>query len=203
MFSKYHLFNYRIVYSSTNELAVTILPVAPQISRDEYIRLWVYYNTKIIHDIFRAHRKVVAGNIELLNQVIAEPFNPETDCLQRAGLENRFTFTADEIVPITAITGSFYVKETSHRMLSAKIHENITQEQLIVSSLGLLQKVIDYYASDPYYLETAYWTVVFFTELFTSKSLKDLTAMIDIPEIAYNAAMNRMAKGDHLKYMSF
>lgn len=187
--SKKCLMTYEIKMSLDNILSVTINPEIPGLTNHEYIRLWVLYQCKIMYNLGYPNNTTSNLLCNVLRQIIAIEFDHSTNCFERAKLSDVISFSNQCFNPKVSFTGEFYAKDSSDRFIKTNFPLNITEQQVLYSSIGLLQYVTNKCSKVQEDLDIIRKTIFFLLSGFDSGPTDIRTMTFLLPQKSYILAL--------------
>lgn len=188
---KKELMSYEIVFNSDNNISVKVNVTTPHISNHEYIRMWAFYNSRIIYNLGYPHNETANQLIILLYRIILTRLEPNTNCFERAGLLNKIRYSEELTIPDLRFIGQFGYKNPATRIINMNFPIHIKEQQVIYSSIGLLQYVINVCSNNIEELNLLYKVIFFLLAGYSSDYRTDIRTMIHtLPELAFRQALN-------------
>ncbi|MGI5964198.1 MAG: hypothetical protein ACOX7N_10965 [Lawsonibacter sp.] len=189
--SNKRLMIYEINMNEENAVYVNVKKETAGLTDYEYLRLWAHYHCKIMYNLGYPKNETAEISCLLLNKIVAKPFDTVVDCFKLAELDDIMRYSKQPIKPIVSFTGEFFSKESSSRFIKTYFPYSITEQQVLYSSIGLLQYVLDICSNNQNNLDVA-WKQIFFilVALYNPESIKSAAALtLGVPEIAFSKAL--------------
>lgn len=191
---KTHLFSYEINMNLDNTLCVKVNPLIPGLSNHEYLRLWAFYQCKVMYNLGYPNNSTANYLRIILQKIISRKFDINTDCFERVNLSDVISYSDQCMNPKISLTGEFYAKDSSNRLINTNFPLKITEQQVLYSSIGLLQYAINRCLKAQDELDIARKIIYFLLMGFDSGNtdLRSMTSLI--PEKSYTYALSTDAK---------
>lgn len=184
---KKKLMVYEINMNDGNDIYVNVKNETPGLSGHEYLRLWSHYHCRIMHILGYPDNKTTMISGIILEKIIAKQFDVEVDCFQRAELDDVMNYSRQPIDAKLSFRGEFFSTDSDYRMLKSNFPYNITEQQVVYSSIGLLQYALDKCSKNQSYLDLGWKIILFLIIALANRENKGNMAEIlkGVPEISY------------------
>jgi len=190
--NKTRLFYFEILFSPWN-ISARVKKLS-KISNDEYVRLWAFYEAKIIYNLGgfpNSDSSVLA--LDTIRQVINQDFNTSPNCFKQEGdivqRDYSSSILPDDITHI--FKGEFFSRDSDGRFITTHFPLKIIDLDIINSGLALMQYVIDKIKDDKKTLNIFKNTAIYFFGLYHSGMGNKISDTIQIPQMAYLKATSK------------
>lgn len=183
------ILTYELAFGDAGEVGVRVTPQLAEVPRPEDIRLWAFYQAKIIYNL--GYPDSVSATIALgsVAKVVQFDIQPDTDCFERANLSDVARFVHGLPLGGVRFTGEFYAKGAIERVIQTHFPLRATEQQVVYSGLALLQHAVSVNRADPESLAVLTRTGRNFLSLYESGFARGITALVEVPTLAYLQAI--------------
>jgi len=148
IFSYKKILSYKIIFDQNNKVAVNIKKEVPTVPMPEYIRLWAFYQAKIIYNLGYPNNLSANMSLESLFKIVEEDIDSNTDCFGRANLDDVMQFSDRFISPNTQFDGEFFAKGSINRSIKTRFSMQSSEQEVVYSGIALMQYCINMNKND-------------------------------------------------------
>ncbi|MGI5912389.1 MAG: hypothetical protein ACOX6E_07420 [Syntrophomonadaceae bacterium] len=183
-------------------ISVKVMEENPELSNHEYVRMWAFYHCKVMDNLGYPYNETANLLNRALYKIISKKFDKNIDCFERAGLSDQITYSDQFITPKVTFKGEYYSKASKHRRIKTKFPLVITEQQVLHSSIGLLQFTINKCSNKKKELDMIY-KVIFFLLVGYEADTRTVKKMLILrPETAYYNALETNINEIYDKYIT-
>lgn len=181
--------SFEIIFDDNNNVSVNVNKNVPVIPTPDYIRLWACYEAKIIYNL--GYPDNVSANIAIgsIAKVVENGINENTNCFQKANLDDVIQYTSNISRTNIKFTGEFYAKGSLERTIKTWFPLRSTEQQIVYSALALMQYAISITRNDKECLDVFTKTARNMIKLYESGMGLGMTSIVQIPTLAYMQAI--------------
>ena len=195
IFTSKKILSYKIFFDQDNKVAVNIKKEASTVPTPEYIRLWAFYQAKIIYNLGYPNNISAMEPLVLLSKIVEKKITSKTDCFKRASLDDVVQYSDGYISPTLAkIDGEFFAKGSVNRFIKTHFPMQISENEVVYSGIALMQYCINMNKNDKYALDVFTNTVRNFLELYKFGMGNGISDIVKIPQTAYLEAIGALSE---------
>jgi hypothetical protein len=183
------ILTFRIAFGPDDTIGVTMEKLVPHVPEPEYIRVWASYAAKIIFNLGFPNNLSADMALGSIAKVAQEPLAPDTDCLARCELDDVIQYVRQPAASTRVFTGEFFAKGSTKRMISTHFPPIGTEQQVVFSSVAMMQHALDMNAGDPYFLDVLRDTALNLVDLYATGLGEGVASVTRVPEFAYLKAI--------------
>lgn len=184
------ILTYEIIFRQGDDrVGIRVVPLVPEVQGPDYVRLWACYHAKIMYNLGFPRNTSSVVALELLRKIFNSDVDAGTDCFARAEVDDVIQYASAVNFSGTTFTGEFYAKGSMHRFIQTHFPLGISEQQVVYSSLALLQYGIGVNRDDPAVLKVLSGTAQNMIEFYNAGAGGDLRSMAEIPTVAYLRAI--------------
>ena len=142
------ILSYKIIFDQNNKVAVNIKKEVPTVPTPEYIRLWAFYQAKIIYNLGYPNNLSANMSLESLFKIVEEDIDSNTDCFKRANLDDVVQYSDRFISLITKYDGEFFAKGSVNRSINTHFPMQSSEQEVVYSGIALMQYCINMNKND-------------------------------------------------------
>jgi len=192
IFTGTKILSYKIFFDQNNKVAVNIKKEALTVPTPEYIRLWAFYQAKIIYNLGYPNNLSATMSLGSLLKIIEKDINSNTDCFKRANLDDVVQYSDRYISPITKFDGEFFAKGSVNRSINTHFPMQSTEQEVVYSGIALMQYCININKNDKYALDILMKTARNFLALYEAGMGSGISDIAQIPQTAYLEAIGAL-----------
>lgn len=179
----------RLFPSGGIKVAVTVVPVDQRIPPMEYVRLWAFYQAKIIFNLgYKVELATLAT--DMVNVVSLNDITRDTDCIAELGYEDGIRFCSRLSQPASLFTGEFHAKGSVDRYINTLFPLQLDEHEVCVSGIALMHHVVLANRDDADALGVLTRTARSLVDLCASAQYQLTPALaVQIPQTAYLKAI--------------
>ena len=189
---KEKIFSYKIFFDQNNKVAVNIKKEVSTVPTPEYIRLWAFYQAKIIYNLGYPNNLSAIMSLGSLSKIIEKDIDSNTDCFKRANLDDVVQYSDRFISPITKYDGEFFAKGSINRSIKTHFPMQNTEQEVVYSGIALMQYCININKNDKYALDILTNTARNFLALYKDGMGSGISDITQIPQTAYLEAIGAL-----------
>jgi len=189
------ILSYKILFDYNNKVAVNTKKEVSTVPTPEYIRLWAFYQAKIIYNLGYPNNLSATMSLESLFKIVEEDIDSNTDCFKRANLDDLMQFSNRFISPTTQFDGEFFAKDSINRSIKTRFPMQSSEQKVVYSGIALMQYCINMNKNDKNVLDvitkTARNLFLLFYEVGMGSEIFDI---VKIPQTAYLEAIGALSE---------
>jgi len=193
-FTSKKILSYKIFFDQNNKVAVNINKEVSKVPTQEYIRLWAFYQAKIIYNLGYPNNMSATMSLESLSKIIKKDIDSNTNCFKRANLDDVMQYSDRFISPNTKFDGEFFAKNSVNRSIRTHFPMQSSEQEVVYSGIALMQYCINLNKNDKYALDVFTNTVRNFLELYKSGMGNGISDIAQIPQTAYLNAIGALSE---------
>ena len=186
------ILSYKIFFDQNNKVAVNIKKEVSTVPTPEYIRLWAFYQAKIIYNLGYPNNLSATMSLGSLSMIIEKDIDSNTDCFKRANLDDVVQYSDRFISPITKFDGEFFAKDSVNRSLKTHFSMQSSEQEVVYSGIALMQYCININKNDKYALDVLTKTARNFLALYEAGMGSGISDIAQIPQTAYLEAIGAL-----------
>jgi len=186
------ILSYEVLFYHDNKVTVNITKEVPIIPTPEYIRLWAFYQAKIIYNLGYPNNLSATMSLGSLSKIIEKDIDSNTDCFKRANLDDVVQYSDRFISPITKFDGEFFAKGSVNRSIKTHFPMQSTEQEVVYSGIAIMQYCININKNDKYALDVLTKTARNFFALYKAGMGSGISAIAQIPQAAYLDAIGAL-----------
>lgn len=186
------ILSYKILFDYNNKVAVNIKKEVSTVPTPEYIRLWAFYQAKIIYNLGYPNNLSATMSLGSLSKIIEKDIDSNTDCFKRANLDDVVQYSDRFISPITKFDGEFFAKGSVNRSINTHFPMQSTEQEVVYSGIALMQYCININKIDKYALDVLTNTARNFLSLYEAGMGSGVSDIAQIPQTAYLEAIGTL-----------
>jgi len=186
------ILSYKIFFDQNNKVAVNIKKEVSTVPTPEYIRLWAFYQAKIIYNLCYPNNLSATMSLGSLSKIIEKDIDSNTDCFKRANLDDVVQYSDRFISPITKFDGEFFAKDSVNRSLKTHFSMQSSEQEVVYSGIALMQYCININKNDKYALDVLTKTARNFLALYEAGMGSGISDIAQIPQTAYLEAIGAL-----------
>lgn len=195
IFTGKKILSYKIFFDQDNKVAVNIKKEVPTVPMSEYIRLWAFYQTKIIYNLGYPNNLSANMSLESLFKIVEEDIDSNTDCFERANLDDVMQFSDRFISPNTQFDGEFFAKDSINRSIKTHFSMQSSEQEVVYSGIALMQYCININKNDKSVLDVITKTARNLYLMFYEAGMGSGISNIDqISQTAYLEAIGELSE---------
>ena len=189
------ILSYNILFDYNNKVAVNIKKEVSTVPTPEYIRLWAFYQAKIIYNLGYPNNLSATMSLVSLSKIIEKDIYSNTDCFKRANLDDVVQYSDRYISPIIKFDGEFLAKGSVNRSINTHFPMQSTEQEVVYSGIALMQYCININKIDKYALDVLTNTARNFLALYEAGMGSGVSDIAQIPQTAYLEAIGALSEG--------
>ncbi len=186
------ILSYKIFFDQNNKVAVNIKKEVSTVPTPEYIRLWAFYQAKIIYNLGYPNNLSATMSLGSLSKIVEMDIDSNTDCFKRANLDDVVQYSDKFISPITKYDGEFFAKGSVNRSIKTYFPMQSTEQEVVYSGIAIMQYCININKDDKYVLDVLTKTARNFLVLYKAGMESGISAIAQIPQAAYLNAIGTL-----------
>lgn len=186
------ILSYKILFDYNNKVSVNIKKEVSTVPSPEYIRLWAFYQAKIIYNLGYPNNLSATMSLVSLSKIIEKDIDSNTDCFKRANLDDVVQYSDRYISPITKFDGEFFAKGSVNRLINTHFPMQSTEQEVVYSGIALMQYCININKIDKYALDVLTNTARNFLSLYEAGMGSGVSDIAQIPQTAYLEAIGTL-----------
>lgn len=181
--------SFEIIFDDNNKVGVNVNKNVSMIPTPDYIRLWACYEAKIIYNL--GYPNNVSANMAVgsIAKVVENDMNENTNCFQKANLDDVIRYTPNISKGNIKFTGEFYARGSLERTIKTWFPLRGTEQQVVYSALALMQYAISMTRNDKECLDVFTKTARNMIELYESGMGVGIASIVQVPTQAYMQAI--------------
>ncbi len=188
------ILSYKIFFDQNNKVAVNIKKEVSTVPTPEYIRLWAFYQAKIIYNLGYPNNLSATMSLGSLSKIIEMDIDSNTDCFKRANLDDVIQYSDKFISPITKYDGEFFAKGSVNRSIKTYFPIQSTEQEVVYSGIAIMQYCININKDDKYALDVLTKTARNLLALYKTGMGSGISAIAQIPQAAYLNAIGALSE---------
>ncbi|MCM8782679.1 MAG: hypothetical protein NC828_06510 [Candidatus Omnitrophica bacterium] len=182
--------SFEIIFDENNKVGVNVTKSVPMIPTPDYIKLWACYVAKIIYNLGYPNKLSANMAIGAIAKIIETDINKNTNCFQKANLDDVIQYAHDIAKGNIKFSGEFYAKGSLSRIIKTwfPLH-GTTEQQIVYSALAIMQYAISMTCEDKECLDVFTKTARNMIELYESGMGTGVASAAQIPTVAYMRAI--------------
>ena len=181
--------SYEVLFYHDNKVMVNSTKEVPTIHTSEYIRLWAFYQTKIIYNFGYPNNLSTSMAFLSLYKIIEKDISPNTDCFKRANLDDVIQYSKSNSSVITKFNGEFFAKGSIKRSIMTHFPPKGTEQEAVYSAIALMQYCINANKDNKESLDILTKTIRNFLALFKMGAGNKISGITLIPQAAFLEAI--------------
>ena len=109
--------SFEIIFDNNNNVGVNVNKNVPVVPTPDYIRLWACYEAKMIYNLGYPNNISADMAIGAMAKIVKIDINENTDCFQKANLDDVIRYTPNISKGNIKFTGEFYAKGSIERSI--------------------------------------------------------------------------------------
>jgi len=186
--------SYKIFFDRNNKVVVNIKEEASTVPMPEYIRLWAFYQAKIIYNLGYPNNLSAKMSLGALSKIIEKDIDSNTNCFKRANLDDVVQYSDRLISPITKYNGEFFAKGSVNRSIKTHFPMQSIEQEVVYSGIAIMQYCININKDDKYTLAVLTKTARNFLALYKAGMGSGISAIAQIPQAAYLNAIGALSE---------
>jgi len=181
--------SFEIIFDDNNNVGVNVNKNVPVVPTPDYIRLWACYEAKMIYNL--GYPKNISSNMAIgtIAKIVKIDINENTNCFQKANLDDVIQYTPNISKGNIKFTGEFYAKGSTERTIKTWLPLRGTEQQAVYSTLALMQYSISMARDDKECLDVFTKTARNMIKLYESGMGVGVASVVKIPTLAYMQAI--------------
>ncbi len=181
--------SFEIIFDENYKVGVNVNKNVSMIQNPDYIRLWACYEAKIIYSL--GYPKNLSANMAVgsLANIVEIDINENTNCFQKANLDDVIQYAPNISKGNVTFTGEFYAKGSLGRTIKTWLPSRGTEQQIVYSALALMQYAISLTREDKECLDVFTKTARNMIELYESGMGVGIASVVQVPTRAYMQAI--------------
>ena len=181
------ILSFEIIFDN-NKVNVKVQKNVPIIKTPDYIRLWACYEAKMIYNLGFPNNLSSNMAIGLITKIAENKISEVTDCFKEADVDDVIQFDQNVTKGNTKFTGEFYARGSLNRIIKTWLPPKGTEQQVVWSSLTLLQYAIFMNKDDKECLDILTKTARNMVGLYKTGMGTGIASVAKIPTLAYMQA---------------
>ncbi|MFW6198640.1 MAG: hypothetical protein ACOC5E_02330 [Acidobacteriota bacterium] len=147
------ILSYEVVFSDDSRVAASTTKHVPGVRGSDHVRMWAAHQARITQDLGFPRRTSSLLGLWLVSDVCVEPIDGRTDCFARADIADVVRYEPAMTFSGRRLHGEFFDHGPTRRSIRVNVPASLTEQELVCSSLALMQHTIAANAQDPAVLE--------------------------------------------------
>lgn len=181
--------SFEIIFDDNNNVGVNVRKNVSMIPTPDYIRLWACYEAKMIYNLGYPNNVSANMAIGAMAKIVESDINENTNCFQKANLDDVIQYTPDITKGNIKFTGEFYTKGSIERTIKTWLPLRGTEQQAVYSALALMQYAISMTRGDNECLDVFTKTARNMIKLYESGMGVSIASIVQVPTFAYMQAI--------------
>ncbi len=181
--------SFEIIFNDNNKVGVNVNKNVSIIPTPDYIRLWTYYEAKMIYNLGYPNNVSANMAIGALTKIVESDINKDTNCFQKANLDDVIQYTTSVTQGNIKFAGEFYAKGSIERTIKTWLPPHGTEQQAVYSALALMQYAISMTRDDKECIEVFTKTARNMIKLYESGMGVGIASIAQVPTLAYMQAI--------------
>jgi hypothetical protein len=189
------ILSYEILFDQNNKVTVNTTKEVSTVLTPEYIRLWAFYQAKIIYNLGYPNNLSAILALESLAKIVKKDIDSNTNCFKRAGFDDiiqLIQYSDDISSPITKFNGEFFAKGSVNRSIKTHFPMQGTEQDVVYSGIALMQYCININEDDKYALGILTKTARNLFALYEAGMGGGISDIVQIPQTAYLEAIGTL-----------
>lgn len=181
--------SFEIIFDDNNNVGVNVNKNVAVVPTPDYIRLWASYEAKMIYNL--GYPNNISSNIAIgaMAKIVKIGIDENTDCFQKANLDDVIQYTPNISSGNIKFTGEFYAKGSTERTIKTWLPRRGTEQQAVYSALALMQYAINMVRDDKESLHVLTETARNMINLYESGMGIGIASIVKVPTLAYMQAI--------------
>jgi len=181
--------SFEIIFDDKNNVGVNVNKNVPVVPTPDYIRLWACYEAKMIYNLGYPNNISATMAIGAMAKIVKIDINENTDCFQKANLDDVIRYIPNISKGNIKFTGEFYAKGSIERTIKTWLPLRVTEQQAVYSALALMQYAISIARDDKECLDVFTKTARNMIKLYESGMGVGIASIVQVPTLAYMQAI--------------
>lgn len=181
--------SFEIIFDDRNNVGVNVNKNVPVVPAPDYIRLWACYEAKMIYNLGYPNNISADMAIGAMAKIVKIEINENTNCFQKANLDDVIRYTPNISKGNIKFTGEFYAKGSIERSIKTWLPLRCTEQQAVYSALALMQYAISMARDDKECLDIFTKTARNMIKLYESGRGVGIASIVQVPTLAYMQAI--------------
>jgi WD40 repeat protein len=181
--------SFEIIFDDNNNVGVTVNKNVPVVATPDYIRLWSCYEAKMIYNLGYPNNISANMAIGAMAKIVKIDINENTNCFQKANLNDVIHYTSNISKGNIKFTGEFYAKGSTERTIKTWLPLRCKEQQVVYSALALMQYTINMICDDKECLNVFTKTARNMISLYESGMGIGISSIVQVPTLAYMQAI--------------
>ena len=182
--------SFEIIFDDNNNVGVNVIKNVSVVSTPDYLRLWACYEAKMIYNLGYPHNQSANIAINTMSKIVESDINENTNCFQKADFDDVIRYSPNVLKGNIKFTGEFYAKGSFERNVKTWLPEGCTEQQIVFSTLALMQYVISMVINDNECIDVFTKTVRNMINLYKSGAGVGMASIVQVPTVAYMQAIS-------------
>lgn len=181
--------SFEIIFDNNNNVGVNVDKNVAVVPTPDYIRLWASYEAKMIYNLGYPNNISANMAIGATAKIVKIDISENTNCFQKANLDDVIQYTRNISGGNIKFTGEFYAKGSTERTIKTWLPRRGTEQQAVYSALALIQYAINMVGDDEECLHVLTKTARNMIKLYESGMGVGIASIVNVPTLAYMQAI--------------
>ena len=181
--------SFEIIFDDNDKVGVNANKNVSVIPIPDYVRLWASYEAKMIYNLGYPNNVSANMAIGAIAKIVASDINENTNCFQKANLDDVIQYAPNILKGNIKFRGEFYAKGSIERTIKTWLPMRGTEQQAVYSALALMQYAISITRNDKECLDVFTKTARNMIKLYESGAGEGIASIVHVPTLAYMQAI--------------